>query len=174
MTVAVGAFGITWDKTQWNYSTWLFITIIACLSVLLWAMSKHSLDQKKHGSENNFQLTNDEKQVSCAQYVNILFSDLLDQWTPDGVRSYPLPSRAYNALGQLRMVEDDLRLDESLRKNIKEFTSIFRRKSNNHLIPWGNHTIYTTFETKKNFDSQRKELKKLATKLAKDLHHVTR
>ena len=142
---------------------------------LLWKEEKEkSVNGKK------LRLTEDEKQTSCADFVTILFNDLFDNFSTDGLTGsgiaafggYPPAHYAYR---QLEKTAKNLLVDPELVRSINSYLNYFVCEGNLGIAGISDSCkIKTVFETKRQLDDNISKVRQEAKLLAEKIKDITR
>lgn len=176
--------GLNMEVLSWQ-TPLLFFGLVFLFRILtapyyLWKEQKENCDKVKNekieSNTKTLSLTTDENQVSCAKFVNGLYSGLIDNWVDGAYVGNTVLNRPYEHVcyRKLQYTQSDLRVDESTRNKIQEYLKYFICEGDLHLGVAGECRIETVFKTEKELLKNKDKIKELATELAKDLHYVTR
>lgn len=121
-------------------------------------------------------LTTSEHPTRCSEYVNHLYSNLIEKWEEGGVSGSGPFERPYAHVcyRELQKTATHLIITKSLRDRINQYLSYFECKGN---LLWGvsgTCSIKTIWKTQKSVLAHKEKVREEAEQLAKDLHSITR
>jgi len=118
---------------------------------------------------------------SYAVHIGYLYSDLIDDWKREGIKSLPKalsgrgsPPRAYTAWHSLEQLSTRVTLPLDIKPDLKKFLDYFQTTSSGLVEPLTVYHITTKIKTKPTLNKYKSEIRELAKSLEERLKDVTR
>ena len=167
------------NMPEWKIFFWVFAAVLSVrffyAPYILWREEK---DKSVNGKK--LRLTEDEKQTSCADFVTVLFNDLFDNFSIDGLSGSGFASfggrpRAHYAYRSLEATARNLLVDDEIARSINSYLNHFVCEGDLGIAGMADGCrIKTIYTSKRQIDDNISKVRQEAKLLAEKIKDITR